>query len=140
MYKRQNIGTQLSNLAEALGLRVIFYDTADRLAHGNARRMPSLDALLAAADVVSLHVDGRPGNAGFFGDEQFQKMKPRSIFINASRGMVVDDVALRGHIESGHISGAALDVFPVEPKVQGDEFESVPVSYTHLTLPTNREV
>jgi D-3-phosphoglycerate dehydrogenase len=120
-----NIGTQLSNLAEALGLRVIFFDTADRLAHGNARRMPSLDALLAAADVVSLHVDGRPGNAGFFGDEQFQKMKPRSLFINASRGMVVDDVALRGHIESGHIAGAALDVFPVEPKVQGDEFESV---------------
>jgi D-3-phosphoglycerate dehydrogenase len=120
-----NIGTQLSNLAEALGLRVIFYDTADRLAHGNARRMPSLDALLAEADVVSLHVDGRPGNAGFFGDEQFRKMKPRSLFINASRGMVVDDVALRGHIESGHISGAALDVFPVEPKAQGDEFESV---------------
>jgi D-3-phosphoglycerate dehydrogenase len=120
-----NIGTQLSNLAEALGLRVIFYDTADRLAHGNARRMPSLESLLEQADVVSLHVDGRPGNAGFFGDEQFRTMKPRSLFINASRGMVVDDVALRGHIESGHIAGAALDVFPVEPKVQGDEFESV---------------
>ena len=66
-----NIGTQLSNVAEALGLRVIFFDTADRLAHGNARRMPSLDALLAEADVVSLHVDGRPGNAGFFGEAEF---------------------------------------------------------------------
>ena len=120
-----NIGTQLSNLAEALGLRVIFYDTADRLAHGNARRMPSLDALLAEADVVSLHVDGRPGNAGLFGAAQFATMKPRSLFINASRGMVVDDVALRENIESGHIAGAALDVFPVEPKAQGDEFESV---------------
>ena len=120
-----NIGTQLSNLAEALGLRVIFYDTADRLAHGNARRMPSLDALLAEADVVSLHVDGRPGNAGLFGADQFAIMKPRSLFINASRGMVVDDIALREHIESGHIAGAALDVFPVEPKAQGDEFESV---------------
>jgi D-3-phosphoglycerate dehydrogenase len=120
-----NIGTQLSNLAEALGLRVIFFDTADRLAHGNARRMPSLDALLAEADVVSLHIDGRPGNAGFFGDEQFAKMKPRSLFINAARGMVVDDHALRRHIESGHIAGAALDVFPVEPKAQGDAFESV---------------
>jgi len=120
-----NIGTQLSNVAEALGLRVIFFDTADRLAHGNARRMPSLDALLAEADVVSLHVDGRPGNAGFFGDDEFSKMKPRALFINAARGMVVDDVALRKHIESGHIAGAALDVFPVEPKKQGDEFQSV---------------
>jgi D-3-phosphoglycerate dehydrogenase / 2-oxoglutarate reductase len=120
-----NIGTQLSNLAEALGLRVIFYDTADRLAHGNARRMPTLDALLAEADVVSLHVDGRPGNAGLFGADQFATMKPRSLFINASRGMVVDDVALRQNIESGHIAGAALDVFPVEPKAQGDPFESV---------------
>ncbi len=120
-----NIGTQLSNLAEALGLRVIFYDTADRLAHGNARRMPTLDALLAEADVVSLHVDGRPGNAGLFGAEQFARMKPRALFINASRGMVVDDLALRENIESGHIAGAALDVFPVEPKAQGDPFESV---------------
>jgi len=120
-----NIGTQLSNLAEALGLRVIFYDTADRLAHGNARRMRTLDDLLAEADVVSLHVDGRPGNAGLFGAEQFAKMKPRSMFINASRGMVVDDLALRENIESGHIAGAALDVFPVEPKAQGDPFESV---------------
>ena len=119
-----NIGTQLSNMAEAVGLRVIFYDTQDRLAHGNARRVGSLDELLEQADVVSLHVDGRPGNAGLFGAEQFAKMKPRSLFINASRGMVVDDVALREHILSGHIAGAAIDVFPVEPKAQGDEFES----------------
>jgi D-3-phosphoglycerate dehydrogenase len=120
-----NIGTQLSNLAEAMGLRVVFYDTTDRLAHGNAKRVPSLDALLAEADVVSIHVDGRPGNAGLFGSAEFAKMKPRAIFINASRGMVVDDVALRENIESGHIAGAALDVFPVEPKAQGEEFESV---------------
>jgi len=120
-----NIGTQLSNLAEAMGMRVVFYDTSDRLAHGNAQRVSSLDALLEVADVVSIHVDGRPGNAGLFGREQFARMKPRSMFINASRGMVVDDVALREHIESGHIAGAALDVFPVEPKAQGDEFVSV---------------
>jgi D-3-phosphoglycerate dehydrogenase len=119
-----NIGTQLSNLAEAMGLNVVFYDVADKLRHGNARRMPSLDALLAEADVVSLHVDGRPGNAGIFGDEQFKQMKPRSLFINASRGMVVDTEALREHILSGHIAGAALDVFPIEPKRQGDPFES----------------
>ncbi|MFT4264756.1 MAG: phosphoglycerate dehydrogenase [Nocardioides sp.] len=119
-----NIGTQLSNLAEALGMYVIFFDVADRLAHGNARRMPTLDALLAEADVVSLHVDGRPGNAGIFGDEQFSKMKDRALFINAARGMVVDTEALRRHILEGHIAGAALDVFPIEPKAQGDEFES----------------
>jgi D-3-phosphoglycerate dehydrogenase len=119
-----NIGTQLSNVAEAVGLRVIFYDTADRLAHGNARRVATLDDLLAQADVVSLHVDGRPGNAGLFGADQFALMKPRSIFINASRGMVVDDAALRANILSGHVAGAAIDVFPIEPKAQGDPFES----------------
>lgn len=119
-----NIGTQLSNVAEAIGMRVVFFDTADRLAHGNARRMGSLDELLEEADVVSIHVDGRPGNAGLFGAEQFAKMKPGGVFINASRGMVVDDQALREHVLSGHLSGAAIDVFPVEPKAQGDLFES----------------
>jgi len=119
-----NIGTQLSNMAEAIGMRVVFFDTADRLAHGNAQRMGSLEELLEESDVVSLHVDGRPGNAGLFGAEQFARMKPGSVFINASRGMVVDDLALREHILSGHLSGAAIDVFPVEPKAQGDLFES----------------
>jgi D-3-phosphoglycerate dehydrogenase len=120
-----NIGTQLSNVAEALGMRVVFYDKADRPAHGNARRMASLAELLENADVVSLHVDGRPGNAGLFGADEFAAMKPRSLFINASRGMVVDYDSLRSHVVSGHIAGAAVDVFPVEPKAQGDAFESV---------------
>ncbi|HNA98987.1 MAG TPA: NAD(P)-dependent oxidoreductase, partial [Marmoricola sp.] len=93
-------------------------------AHGNARRMRTMDELLEQADVVSLHVDGRPGNAGLFGEEQFRRMKPRSLFINASRGMVVDDQALAEHIRSGHIAGAAIDVFPIEPKAQGDPFDS----------------
>ena len=120
-----NIGTQLSNVAEALGMRVVFYDKADRPAHGNARRMASLGELLETADVVSLHVDGRPGNAGLFGAAEFAAMKPRALFINASRGMVVDYDSLRAHVLSGHIAGAAVDVFPVEPKAQGDEFVSV---------------
>lgn len=120
-----NIGTQLSNVAEALGMRVVFYDKADRPAHGNARRMASLAELLETADVVSLHVDGRPGNAGLFGAAEFAAMKPRALFINASRGMVVDYDSLRAHVLSGHIAGAAVDVFPVEPKAQGDEFVSV---------------
>jgi D-3-phosphoglycerate dehydrogenase len=119
-----NIGTQLSNVAEAVGMRVIFFDTADRLAHGNARRVGSLEELLAEADVVSIHVDGRPGNAGLFGAERFAMMKPGAVFINASRGMVVDDEALRDNILSGHLSGAAIDVFPWEPKAQGDPFDS----------------
>lgn len=120
-----NIGTQLSNVAEALGMRVVFYDKADRPAHGNARRMASLAELLDLADAVSLHVDGRPGNAGLFGADEFAAMKPRALFINASRGMVVDYDSLRSHLESGHIAGAAVDVFPVEPKAQGETFESV---------------
>jgi D-3-phosphoglycerate dehydrogenase / 2-oxoglutarate reductase len=119
-----NIGTQLSVLAEALGMRVYFYDTADKLALGNARRCATLDELLAVADVVTLHVDGRPGNSGFFGEQQFALMKPGSIFLNLSRGFVIDHSALRAHLESGHLAGAAVDVFPKEPKGRGDEFVS----------------
>jgi len=119
-----NIGTQLSNVAEAVGMRVVFFDTVDRLAHGNAQRVRSLEDLLSVSDVVTIHVDGRPGNAGLFGADQFALMKPGAVFINASRGMVVDDAALREHILSGHLAGAAIDVFPIEPKAQGDLFES----------------
>ena len=119
-----NIGTQLSVLAENLGMTVCFYDTADKLALGNARRCATLDDLLAVADVVTLHVDGRPGNSGFFGEEQFARMRPRSLFLNLSRGFVIDHAALRRHLEQGHLAGAAVDVFPVEPKGRGDEFVS----------------
>ncbi|MGZ4613298.1 MAG: phosphoglycerate dehydrogenase [Kineosporiaceae bacterium] len=119
-----NIGTQLSVVAEALGMRVLFYDTADRLALGNARRCASLDELLEHADVVTLHVDGRPSNADLFGEEQFARMRPGSLFLNLSRGFVVDHQALRSRIESGHIAGAAVDVFPEEPTGRGEAFES----------------
>src|SRR4051794_21852074 len=118
------IGSQLSVLAEALGMSVRFYDTADRLALGNARRCATLDELLADSDVVTLHVDGRAGNSGLFGEEQFARMVPGSIFLNLSRGFVVDHVALRKHIESEHLAGAAVDVFPSEPAAAGDPFES----------------
>jgi len=119
-----NIGTQLSVLAENLGMSVVFYDTAEKLALGNARRAGSLDELLATSDVVTLHVDGRPGNAGFFGAPQIAQMKPGAILLNLSRGFVVDPAAVRDAILSGHLSGAAIDVFPVEPKRKGDPFES----------------
>jgi D-3-phosphoglycerate dehydrogenase len=119
-----NIGAQLSVLAEALGMTVSFYDTADKLALGNARRCQSLDELLESVDIVTLHVDGRATNAGIFGPEQFAKMRPGSLFLNLSRGFVVDHEALRDHILSGHLGGAAVDVFPTEPKGRGDEFVS----------------
>ena len=119
-----NIGTQLSVLAENLGMHVSFYDTADKLALGNAQRCSSMDELLATSDVVTLHVDGRPGNAGFFGAEQFARMRPGAIFLNLSRGIVVDHGSLRDALTSGHLAGAAVDVFPTEPKGRGDEFVS----------------
>ncbi len=119
-----NIGTQLSVLAENLGMSVVFYDTAEKLALGNARRMHSLDELLDAADVVTLHVDGRPGNAGLFGAKQLARMRPGAIFLNLSRGFIVDLAALREAVLSGQVSGAAVDVFPHEPKRNGDPFES----------------
>jgi len=119
-----NIGTQLSVIAEALGMTVYFYDIADKLAIGNARRCSTLHELLESVETVTLHVDGRSGNHGFFGEAEFAKMRPRSLFLNLSRGFVVDHKALRGHIESGHIAGAAIDVFPTEPKGRGDEFVS----------------
>jgi D-3-phosphoglycerate dehydrogenase / 2-oxoglutarate reductase len=120
-----NIGAQLSVLAEALGLSVSFYDNADKLALGNARRCDSLDELLSTSDIVTLHVDGRSTNADMFGEEQFAQMKQGSLFLNLSRGFLVDHTALRRHLESGHIAGAAVDVFPEEPKARGDEFVSV---------------
>ncbi len=119
-----NIGTQLSVIAESLGMSVYFYDIADRLAMGNARRCSSLEELLESVETVTLHVDGRAGNHGFFGQEEFARMNPRSIFLNLSRGFVVDHAALRANIESGHIAGAAIDVFPKEPKGNGEEFVS----------------
>jgi D-3-phosphoglycerate dehydrogenase / 2-oxoglutarate reductase len=119
-----NIGTQLSVLAENLGMRVSFYDTADKLALGNAERCSTLDELLETSDVVTLHVDGRPGNSGFFGAEQFARMRPGALFLNLSRGFVIDHGALRDHLISGHLAGAAIDVFPKEPKGRGDEFVS----------------
>lgn len=119
-----NIGSQLSVLAEALGMSVYFYDTADKLALGNAKRCSSLEELLEAVDIVTLHVDGRPGNRGLFGEAELARMRQGSIFLNLSRGFVVDTAALRRHMESGHIAGAAIDVFPTEPKGKGEPFVS----------------
>jgi D-3-phosphoglycerate dehydrogenase len=119
-----NIGSQLSVLAESLGMSVGFYDTADRLALGNARRFGSLEELLGWADAVTLHVDGRPDNRGMFGEAEFSAMRPGSLFLNLSRGFVVDHGSLRAHIETGHIAGAAVDVFFEEPSGNDRAFTS----------------
>lgn len=119
-----NIGSQLSVIAEALGMRVIFYDTSEKLALGNARGTSSLNELLGEADIVTLHVDGRDGNAGMFGADQFAAMKPGAAFLNLSRGFLVDYDALRERVLDGSISGAAVDVFPDEPRSNGEAFES----------------
>jgi D-3-phosphoglycerate dehydrogenase / 2-oxoglutarate reductase len=119
-----NIGAQLSVVAEALGMRVVFYDTADKLALGNARRCVSLDELLDASDVVSLHVDGRPSNNSLFGEKEFSQMRPGALFLNLCRGFVIDHGALRRYLLSGHLAGAAVDVFPEEPRSAGAEFVS----------------
>ena len=119
-----NIGKQLSVLGEAFGMRVYFYDIVDRLPMGNATKCDSLDELLQSVETVTLHVDGRPNNANMFGREQFRKMRPRSLFLNLSRGHVVDHEALREALVSGHVAGASVDVFPSEPKAAGDPFTS----------------
>ena len=120
-----NIGAQLSVVSEALGMRVVFYDTADKLALGNARRCVSLDELLEVSDVVSLHVDGRPSNSSLFGEKEFSRMRPGALFLNLCRGFVIDHEALRRHLVSGHLAGAAVDVFLNEPRSAGEEFTSV---------------
>lgn len=120
-----NIGAQLSVVSEALGMRVVFYDTADKLQLGNAHRCVSLDELLEISDVVSLHVDGRPSNSSLFGEKEFSRMRPGALFLNLCRGFVVDHEALRRHLQSGHLAGAAVDVFPDEPRSAGEEFASV---------------
>lgn len=119
-----NIGSQLSVLAESIGMHVIFYDVADRLALGNARRVDTMDELLEQAETISLHVDGRPQNKNLFGAEQFAKMRPRSLFLNLCRGPVVDLDALAEYLASGHIAGAAIDVFPTEPRSKDEPFFS----------------
>ncbi len=117
------IGSQISDLAEAMGMRVIFYDVSHVLARGNARPV-GFHELLATADLVTLHVDGKPQNQNLFGAEEFRTMKDGACFLNLSRGFVVDHDALAACLKSGKISGAAIDVFPQEPE-SGTGFKSV---------------
>jgi D-3-phosphoglycerate dehydrogenase / 2-oxoglutarate reductase len=119
-----NIGTQLSVMAEALGMDVCFYDVVTKLPLGNARMMPTLEELLEVADVVTLHVPETPLTQGMMGARQFARMKKGAKFINASRGTVVDIEAAAEALERKHVAGAAFDVFPLEPEGNDEEFLS----------------
>ena len=119
-----HIGTQVGVLAESVGMHVVYYDLETKLALGNARPMPTLDALLEIADVVTMHVPETPSTFRMMGVAQFTRMKSGARFINAARGTIVDIDALVDALRNQHLAGAAIDVFPVEPKTAADEFLS----------------
>ncbi|AZV94920.1 phosphoglycerate dehydrogenase [Pseudomonas sp. S 311-6] len=129
-----NIGSQVSTLAEGLGMRVIYHDIEAKLPLGNARAALSLDQLLEESDVVTLHVPGGSGTANIINAERLARTKKGAIIINASRGTVVDIQALRDAIVSGHIAGAALDVFPTEPKGPNEPLQSPLVGLPNVIL------
>ncbi len=129
-----NIGVQLSVLAEAMGMRVIYHDTQAKLPHGNATPAGSLGALLAASDVVSLHVPQTPETEGMIGAAEIAAMRRGAFLINNSRGTVLDLDALAGALRDGHVLGAAVDVFPVEPASANEPFRSPLQGLTNVIL------
>ncbi len=129
-----HIGTQVGVLAEALGMQVIFHDIESKLSLGNARAAASLDDLLERSDVVTLHVPETPATQNMFGAAQIAKMRKGALLINASRGTVVDIDALAEALRTGHLAGAAIDVFPVEPKGNDDPFVSPLVGMDNVIL------
>lgn len=120
-----NIGSQVSVMAEAMGLNVVYYDILTKLPHGNAKQIRDLRELLEKSDIVTLHVPSDKTTRNLMNEKMFSAMKPGAIFLNYSRGDVVDLDALKKFIENGKISGAAIDVFPEEPEKNGDKFESI---------------
>lgn len=119
-----NIGSQLSTVAESIGLKICYYDLIDKLSLGNAEKCDTMQELLEKSDIVTLHVDGREENKGLIGKNEIAMMKQGSYLMNLSRGFVVDIDALASALKSGHLRGAAVDVFPKEPKKNGPGFES----------------
>lgn len=129
-----SIGTQLSVLAESLGMKVIYFDVITKLPLGNARQVGSLDELLAQSDVVTLHVPELPSTKNMMRAEQFAQMKKGAIFINAARGTCVEIDDLAAAIQSGQLNGAAIDVFPKEPKANDEEFLSPLRAFDNVIL------
>lgn len=119
-----NIGSQLSVIAESLGMRVQFYDIEEKLALGNAQSCKTLNELLSTSDIISLHVDGRDSNKWLVDEEEFDQMKDDVVLLNLSRGHVVNINALKKYVENGKVRGASVDVFPEEPLTNEDPFES----------------
>ena len=129
-----HIGTPLGIIAENLGMHVYFYDIESKLSLGNATQVHTLSELLNKCDVISLHVPETAGTKNMMGAEEFARMKPGAIFINAARGTVVDIPALCNALESGHIAGAAIDVFPEEPASNKEPFESPLMKFDNVIL------
>ena len=129
-----HIGSQVGVMAESFGMRVIFYDIAKKLPMGNNRAVDSLDALLAESDFVTLHVPATPETHNMFRAEHIAAMRPGSYLLNASRGTVVDIAALAQALESKHIAGAAIDVYPKEPRQNGGGFDSPLVGLKNVIL------
>lgn len=129
-----HIGTQVGVLAEGLGMQVLFHDIETKLSLGNARAAADLDELLAKSDVVTLHVPETPATRMMIGAPQLARMKPGAHLINASRGSVVDIDALAAALRSGQLGGAAVDVFPIEPKGNAERFESPLVGLDNVIL------
>jgi D-3-phosphoglycerate dehydrogenase len=119
-----NIGSQLSTLAEGMGMKVIYFDITDKLRHGNTEPCLTLNELLSQADVVSMHVPETPQTKNMMGEAQFNAMKKGAFFINNARGTVVDLDALAVALKDKHLRGAAIDVFPKEPAGNADKFVS----------------
>ncbi len=119
-----NIGSQLSTIAEAMGMRVIYYDRTNKLRHGNTESVATLHELLGRSDVVTLHVPDTPATRGMIGTDEIAAMRPGAYLINNSRGRVVDLDALAAALRSGHLAGGAVDVFPIEPKSANEAFAS----------------
>ena len=129
-----SIGTQLSVLAESLGMKVIYHDVVTKLPLGNATQVGSLEELLGKADVVTLHVPDLPSTRNMITAKELGMMKQGAHLINAARGKCVDIDALAAALESGHVLGAAIDVFPKEPKSADEEFESPLRAFDHVIL------
>jgi D-3-phosphoglycerate dehydrogenase len=120
-----NIGSQVSVMAEAMGMNVIYFDVVNKLPHGNAKQIKNLDELLANSDIVTLHVPSDKSTRNMMNEARFSAMKKGAIFINYARGDVVDLDSLKKFIDDEMITGAAIDVFPIEPEKNGDKFETI---------------
>ena len=129
-----NIGSQLSVVAESLGLKIIYYDILDKLSIGNAKKYNSIKKLLKECDILSIHVDGREGNTNLIGDKEINLMKKGAILINYSRGTIVNLNSLKRNLKNNKLLGAAIDVFPKEPLNNKEKFKSELIGLNNVIL------